>query len=162
MREVYAELRELAARHLKGERPGHTLQPTALVHEVYLRLHGRPELALSDRTHFMALASRIMRHVLVDHARARLADKRGGGVTHVTVAPDNAITEDRTEDVLAVDTALEKLAAEDPQLARLVEMRFFAGMKDIEIAETLGVTDRTVRNQWAFARAWLRKELGAA
>jgi RNA polymerase sigma factor (TIGR02999 family) len=157
--ELYQELRELAAHHLKGERAGHTLQPTALVHEVYLRMSGRGAMAVQGRTHFMAVASIAMRHVLVDHARSRAALKRGGDVTHVSVGEHSAITEDRTEDVLAVDAALNKLALEDPKAVRIVEMRFFAGMTEVEIAEVLGISDRTVRNQWAFARAWLRREL---
>ena len=160
--ELYEELRALAAHHLRGERAGHTLQPTALVHEVYLRMQGRNGLPVTHRTHFMAVASIAMRRVLVDHARARAAEKRGGGVTHVTVGPASAITEDRTEDVLAVDGALARLALEDPQAERIVEMRFYAGMTENEIAEVLGVTDRWVRKQWAFARAWLRRELQAS
>jgi RNA polymerase sigma factor (TIGR02999 family) len=157
--ELYEELRALAAHHLRGERAGHTLQPTALVHEVYLRMQGREGLALTRRTHFMAVASIAMRRVLVDHARARAAEKRGGGVTHVTVGPNSAITEDRTEDVLAVDAALAKLALVDPKAERIVEMRFYAGMTEAEIADVMGVSDRWVRKQWAFARAWLRREL---
>ena len=157
--ELYQELRALAAHHLRGERAGHTLQPTALVHEVFLRMQGRAGLVLTQRTHFLAVASIAMRRVLVDHARARAAQKRGGGVTHVSVGPGSAITEDRTEDVLAVDGALQKLAAEDPQAERIVEMRFYAGMTEREIGDVLGVTERTVRKQWAFARAWLRREL---
>jgi RNA polymerase sigma factor (TIGR02999 family) len=157
--ELYEELRSLAAHHLRGERAGHTLQPTALVHEAFLRMQGRQGLSVTRRTHFMAVASIAMRRVLVDHARARAAEKRGGGVTHVTVGPNSAITEDRTEDVLAVDAALAKLAAEDPKAERIVEMRFYAGMTETEIAEVLGVSDRWVRKQWAFARAWLRREL---
>jgi RNA polymerase sigma factor (TIGR02999 family) len=157
--ELYEELRALAAHHLRGERPGHTLQPTALVHEVYLRMQGRKGLAVTRRTHFMAVASIAMRRVLVDHARARAAEKRGGGATHVTVGPASAITEDRTEDVLAVDAALERLAVVDPKAERIVEMRFYAGMTEAEIAEVLDVTERWVRKQWAFARAWLRREL---
>jgi RNA polymerase sigma factor (TIGR02999 family) len=157
--ELYEELRALAAHHLRGERAGHTLQPTALVHEVFLRMQGRGGLAMTQRSHFMAVASIAMRRVLVDHARARAAQKRGGGVTHVSVGPGNAITEDRTEDVLAVDAALQRLAAADPRAERIVEMRFYAGMTEAEIAEVLGVTDRWVRKQWAFARAWLRREL---
>ena len=160
--ELYTELRALAAHHLRGERQGHTLQPTALVHEVYLRMQGREGLVVTRRTHFMAVASIAMRRVLVDHARARAAEKRGGGVTHVTVGPNSAITEDRTEDVLAVDAALAKLAAEDPKAERIVEMRFYAGMTETEIAEVLGVSDRWVRKQWVFARAWLRRELQGA
>jgi RNA polymerase sigma factor (TIGR02999 family) len=107
----------------------------------------------------MALASIAMRRVLVDHARARDADKRGGGVTHVTVSSENAITHDRTQDVLAVHSALEKLAIEDPQAERIVEMRFFAGMTEAEIADVLKVSDRWVRKQWAFAKAWLSREI---
>jgi RNA polymerase sigma factor (TIGR02999 family) len=157
--ELYEELRALAAHHLRGERANHTLQPTALVHEVYLRMQGRAGLLVTRRTHFMALASIAMRRVLVDHARARDADKRGGGVTHVTVSSENAITHDRTQDVLAVHSALEKLAIEDPQAERIVEMRFFAGMTEAEIADVLKVSDRWVRKQWAFAKAWLSREI---
>jgi len=159
--ELYEELRALAAHHLRGERAGHTLQPTALVHEVYLRMQGKKGLEVTQRTHFMAIASIAMRRVLVDHARARAAQKRGGGVTHVSVGPASAITEDRTEDVLAVDAALTKLAKVDPQAERVVEMRFYAGMTEEEIAEVLNVSDRSVRKQWSFARAWLRRELQA-
>jgi len=159
--ELYTELRALAAHHLRGERRGHTLQPTALVHEVYLRMQGREGLAITRRTHFMAVASIAMRRVLVDHARARGADKRGGGATHVTVGPGSAITEDRTTDVLAVEEALTRLARVDPKAERIVEMKFYAGMTEVEIAEVLSVDERTVRNHWAFARAWLRREMQA-
>jgi RNA polymerase sigma factor (TIGR02999 family) len=137
------------------------LQPTALVHEAYLRMQGREGLEITQRTHFMAVASIAMRRVLVDHARARLAEKRGGGVTHVTVGPASAITEDRTEDVLAVDAALARLALVDPKAERIVEMRFYAGMTEAEIAGVLDVSERWVRRQWAFAKAWLRRELQA-
>ncbi|HEX5633094.1 MAG TPA: ECF-type sigma factor [Gemmatimonadales bacterium] len=160
LQELYSELRALAAHHLRGERAGHTLVPTALVHEVYLRMQGKPGLLIEGRNHFMAVASIAMRRVLVDHARTRSAQKRGGGVTHVTVGEANAITSDRTQDVLLVDGALERLAQVDPQAARIVEMRFFAGMTELEIASVLGKSDRWVRNHWAFARAWLRRELG--
>jgi RNA polymerase sigma factor (TIGR02999 family) len=157
--ELYEELRVLAARHLRGERPGHVLQPTELVHEAYLRMQGRASVAITRRTHFMAVASKAMRHVLVDHARARLADKRGGGATHVTVGPGSAITKEHSAKVLDVEEALAKLALVDPKVERIVEMKFFAGMTEVEIADVLGVSDRTVRTQWAFARAWLRREL---
>jgi RNA polymerase sigma factor (TIGR02999 family) len=159
LQELYDELRALAAHHLRGERADHTLQPTALVHEVYLRMQGRSGLEIENREHFMAVASIAMRRVLVDHARARDAKKRGGGVTHVTVGEANAITNDRTQDVLRVDEALARLALVDPQAERIVEMRFFAGMTEVEIGGVLGVSDRWVRKQWAFARAWLRREL---
>jgi RNA polymerase sigma factor (TIGR02999 family) len=159
LQELYHELRELASSHLKGERAGHTLQPTALVHEAYLRMNARGGLKVQGRTHFLAVASIAMRRVLVDHARARAALKRGGGVTHVTVGEANAISDDRTQDVLLVNDALARLADEDPKLERIVEMRFFAGMTEVEIAGVLGVSDRWVRKQWAFARAWLRREI---
>lgn len=157
--DVYAELKRLADHHMRGERPGHTLEPNALVHEVYLKMHGRVGGALQDRTHFLAFASKAMRSVLVDHARARNAQKRGGGYVHVTVSSASAIVEDRSEDVLRVDDALTELARHDPKLVRIVEMKFYAGMTEAEIAQVLGVTDKTVRNHWSFARAWLRRYL---
>ena len=157
--ELYEELRALAAHHMRGERPGHTLEPTALVHEAFLRMQGRASLAITRRTHFMAVASIAMRRVLVDHARARLADKRGGGATHVTVGPGSAITKERNPDVLDVEAALGRLALVDPKVERIVEMKFFAGMTEAEIADVLGVSERTVRNQWAFAKSWLRREM---
>ena len=159
LNELYCELRALAAHHLRGERADHTLQPTALVHEVYLRMQCRPGLEFQGRSHFMAVASIAMRRVLVDHARRRNAMKRGDQVTHVTVGESNAITADRTQDVLRVDAALARLALVDPQGERIVEMRFFAGMTETEIASVLGVSDRWVRKQWSFARAWLRRDL---
>jgi len=157
--ELYEELRALAAHRMRGERADHTLQPTALVHEAFLRMKGRAVMAVTSRTHFLAIASGAMRRVLVDHARARDAEKRGGGVTHVTVGTESAITEDRTENVLAVEAALEKLAIVDRKAERIVEMRFYAGMTEAEIADVLKVSERWVRKQWAFARAWLRREL---
>jgi RNA polymerase sigma factor (TIGR02999 family) len=159
LKELYAELRNLAAHHLRGERADHTLQPTALVHEVFLRMQGRSGLEFEGRNHFMAVASIAMRRVLVDHARSRNAEKRGAGVTHVTVGEANAITSDRTQDVLRVDAALARLAVVDPQAERIVEMRFFAGMTEAEIGSVLGMSERWVRRQWAFARSWLRRDL---
>ena len=157
--ELYDELRALAAHHLRGERADHTLQPTALVHEVYLRMKGRSRLEVAGRTHFMAVASIAMRRVLVDHARARVTQKRGAGATHVSVGEANAITTDRTQDVLLVDAALARLAKVDAQAERIVEMRYFAGMTEVEIGQVLGVSERWVRKQWAFAKAWLRRDL---
>jgi len=156
--ELYEELKALAALHLRGEREGHTLEPSALVHEAYLRLQGRPGLSISGRTHFRALASNTMRRVLVDYARRRNADKRLGP-THVRVGPDSGITDERTVNVLVIEAALEKLSVVDVQAARIVEMRFYTGMTEVEIAEVMGVSDRWVRKQWAFARAWLKREL---
>lgn len=156
---LYDELRAIAAIHLQRERDDHTLQPTALVHEAFLRLQARGERAFVDRTHYLACASIAMRRVLVDHARARAALKRGGGATRVTASEHNALSDDRTEDVLSVDQALRKLAEVDEMAARVVEMRFFAGMTEAEAAAALGVSDRWVRKQWAFARAWLRRAM---
>src|SRR5262245_24021221 len=156
---LYAELRGIAALHMSHERDDHTLQPTALVHEAYLRLQSRGERGFSDRTHYLAFASITMRRVLVDHARARAAEKRGGAATRVTVGEASAIREDRTEDVLSVDQALTRLAVVDATAARIVEMRFFAGMTEEEVAMALGVSDRWVRKQWAFARVWLRRAM---
>jgi RNA polymerase sigma factor (TIGR02999 family) len=157
--QLYGELRKMAAAHLKGERKGHTLQPTALVHEAYLNLSRWSGHAFRGRTHFLAAASVVMRRVLVDHARARKTAKRGGGWRHVTVDETVALRDDRVEDVLAVNQALDALAAIDPRAARIVEMRFFAGMTAGEVGEAIGMSERWVREQWTFARAWLRRAL---
>jgi len=156
---LYTELRAIAVRHLSGERKDHTLQPTALIHEAYLRLSGGKQSGFNGRTHFLAVASIAMRRVLVDHARARNAAKRGGGWQRVTVDESIAIRDDRIEDVLAVDAALDRFARIDPKAARIIEMRFFAGMTEREVAEALGTSERWVRKQWAYARAWLRRDL---
>jgi RNA polymerase sigma factor (TIGR02999 family) len=156
---LYDELRRLAMAQLSAERPDHTLTPTALVHEAFLRLQGSPDLRFNDRPHFFAVAARAMRRVLVEHARARRSLKRGGGATLVVALPEHAITVDRTEDVLSIDQALGRLAAVDPNLVRIVEMKFFAGMTDGEIAVAMGFSDSYVRRQWRFARAWLRRAM---
>ena len=156
---IYEQLRALAHYLMRGERAGHTLAPTALVHEVWLRLSDGPGSGFRDVTHFKAVAAKAMRHVLVDHARARIAQKRGGGVTHVTLGDSAGTGFDRTEDVLEVDRLLNRLREHDSQLEQIVVMRFFAGMTDIEIAQAMGFSDRWVRQQWTFARAWLRRAL---
>ncbi len=156
---LYDDLRQLAIARLNGERRNHSLQPTALVHEAYVQLARRNGKGFVGRTHFLAAASIAMRRVLVDHARSRLTAKRGGGWQRITLDETVAIHEDRVEDVLAIDQALERLAATDPEGARIVEMRFFAGMTEAEIAEVSGISERWVRQQWAYARAWLRREL---
>jgi RNA polymerase sigma factor (TIGR02999 family) len=158
--ELYGQLRKIAQHYLRSERANHTLQPTELVSEMYLKLDRRQGPAFTDRRHFLAVACIAMRAILVDHARARLADKRGGGVTHVTVSEANAIIDDKTHhNVLDIDAALTRLNAFDPELERIVVMRFFGGMTEAEVAETVGKSDRWVRSQWAFARAWLRRAL---
>jgi RNA polymerase sigma factor (TIGR02999 family) len=154
---VYDDLRAIAAVYLARERPDHTFRPTDLVHEAFLRLRTRTGVEYADDRHFLALAATAMRRILVDHARARNAEKRGGGRQHITVDESVALSDDRTEDVLAVHEALERLAAEDPRAARIVELRFFGGLTDDEIAEQVGISSRWVRAEWAHARAWLKR-----
>ncbi len=154
---LYDELRALAERYMRRERSNHTLQPTALVHEAYLRLIGTG-IAFQNRAHFLALAARTMRRVLLDHARRRAATKRGGGVERVTLA-DVAAADSRTLDLIAVDAALERLAQIEPRQAQVVELRFFGGLEIEEAAEVLGVSKATVKRDWRFARAWLAGEL---
>jgi RNA polymerase sigma factor (TIGR02999 family) len=152
---VYEELRSLAKRELHREQQGHTLHATALVHEAYLKLAGSG-MPASDRAHFLAIAARAMRQVLVDHARRRKAAKRGGEMVRTTLADSGASVNFRPDELIALDAALEKL---DPRQRQIVEFRFFAGMGEKEIAEVLGVSDRTVRREWVKARAWLYRAL---
>ena len=158
---VYEELRRVARQHLRGERSDHTLQTTALIHEAYLRLMGQGAPEIRDRCHFVGLTSHLMRQILVDHARARLAKKRHGGY-RVTLGEDVAVTDTREVDVLAVDEALSRLAVLDPQQARVVELRYFGGLSIRETSEVLGVSEATVKRDWATARAWLHREIESA
>jgi RNA polymerase sigma factor (TIGR02999 family) len=160
---VYAELRAIAARHLGSERTGHTLQPTALVNEAYLRLRGLGDVPWHDRTHFFAIASRIMRRILVDHARARMAQKRGSDAPRVqlTELEGTEPSMDAAE-LIDLDRALDELAAREPRLARLVELRFFSGLDVEETSSLLGCSTRTAKRDWAFARAWLLNRLSGA
>jgi RNA polymerase sigma factor (TIGR02999 family) len=155
---VYEELRRLAHHYMRGEREGHTLQTTALVNEVYLRLAGIDGLQWRDRAHFFAMAATLMRRVLVDYARQRGRDKRGAGVL-VTSLNEHAIAAQPAVDVVALDEALERLASVDPQQSRVVELRFFAGLSVKETAEALGVSAATVKRDWATAKLWLYNEL---
>ncbi len=155
---VYDELHRVAQRHLRGERPGHTLQTTALIHEAYVRLIDQKPAEVRDRCHFVALASHLMRQILVDHSRARIAKKRDGGY-RITLAEDLAVTESREVDLLAVSDALDRLARLDPQQARVVELRYFGGLSIRETAAALGISEATVKRDWATARAWLRREI---
>ena len=163
---VYAELRSLAAYYLRGERPGHTLQATALVHEAFLRLADQDRVNWRGRTHFFAVAAQAMRRVLVDHARARLREKRGGDLQRVTLGdslpgcPSDPAGLD-LETILDLDRALTKLAALDPRQADLVEQRFFGGCPVAQAATNLGVSVRTAEADWAHAKAWLSRELAA-
>ena len=159
---VYDELRRLAAQHLANERAGHTLQPTALVHEAYLSLIDGDGRRFADRTHFFRAAAEAMRRILIDHARRKSSLKAGGDWRRVTLADVDAIVEDGGVDLLALDEAMGKLAAIDRRKAELVTLRFFGGLSNDEAAEVLGVSPSTADNDWAYARAWLRVELGDA
>jgi RNA polymerase sigma factor (TIGR02999 family) len=150
---VYAELRQLAAARLANERAGHTLQPTALVHEAYLRLVG--DQAFDHRGHFFAAAAAAMRRILIDHARKKATWKRGAGGHCVPLDPERFAAPDRPDDLLALDEALDQLEHEEPRVAALVKLRYFAGLTIPQAAETLGVAPRTADAWWAFARAWL-------
>jgi RNA polymerase sigma factor (TIGR02999 family) len=161
---VYGELRRLAAAKLAREAPGQTLQPTALVHEAYLRLAhlapgDSPGANYANRSQFLAAAATAMRRILIDRARARKAEKRGGGHGRADIDPDHVATPERSDDLLALDEALTRLAAKDPRKARLVELRYFAGLTLDEAAAALGISPATADRDWAFARAWLHREL---
>jgi len=156
---VYQEMRALAAHHMKQERRDHTLQPTALVHEAYLRLVKRDSPDWENRAHFMGVASQVIRRTLVEHARSRKADKRGGGAVKVTLT-EQAISGPAMDlDVLALDEALTRLGEEDDSARQVVELRFFGGMTAEETAEALGMAVRTVHRRWSYAKAWLYREL---
>jgi len=156
---LYDELHRLAQARLRGERADHTLQATALVNEAWLKLVQQREQSWANRAHFLAIAATVMRRILVNHAEARRADKRGGGRPPITLHETAALVESRAADLLDVDAALQRLAQLDPEKSRLVELRFFAGLTDEEAAEVLGVSTRTVERHWRLARAWLRREL---
>lgn len=159
---VYQELRKLAAYQLRGERPSHTLQPTALVHEAYLRLVGNRDTRVESRAHFLGLAASVMRHVLVDHARAHVAAKRWGGVTRIDLEEVDQTSEERAIELVALDAALASLERLNARQSRIVELRYFAGLTNEEIAEVLGLSPMKVRREWTAARAWLRREMGAS
>jgi RNA polymerase sigma-70 factor, ECF subfamily len=159
MSQVYDELRRLARKYMRAERVNHTLQPTALVNEAYLRLIGQPGISWQNRAHFFAAAAQLMRHILVDHARAHRAGKRGGAQDQVTLDENLLASETTSVDVLALHEALEKLAKLDARQARVVELHFFAGLTFEEIAYLLETSERTVKRDWAMARAWLKLAL---
>ena len=152
---VYAELRRLAASYLRRERPGHTLQPTALVHEAYVRLIDQRQIDWSNRAQFMGLAAVMMRRILVNHARDRVADKRGGGAEHVPLTLAGEGIGAFEVNLLDLHEALNELGETDPRKAHIVELKFFGGLTTEEIAETIGVSVATVERDWKFARAWL-------
>lgn len=156
---VQAELHRIAANHLRRERRDHTLQPTALVNEAYLRLVEQQKRSFENREHFFALAATMMRRVLLNHAEAHRAAKRGGGHEKVPLDDGLLVFEERAIDLVALDAALDRMDAVDPQKRRIVELRFFAGLTNAEIARVLGTSERTVERGWSFARAWLHKEI---
>ncbi len=156
---VYTELRQRAGYLMQGERAGHTLQPTALVHEAFLRLVQQEGVEWVGRAHFFAAASQLMRRILVDHARARRTDKRGGGATRISLEEGLGLSVQRDADVLALDAALAKLAQLDARQAEMVAMRFFGGLSVDEVAAVLGLSKRAVEAEWTLIKAWLRREL---
>jgi RNA polymerase sigma factor (TIGR02999 family) len=158
--QIYQHLRRLAARYLRSERANHTLQPTALVHEAYLRLAGTHDIKWEDRAHFFRIAATTMRRILVDYARNSKAEKRGGGAVKVPLEPFLGASDEFRETVVDLDRALDRLAAIDKRQAKVVEMRFFAGLSEEEIACALQLSKRTVTREWTMAKAWLRGELG--
>ena len=158
---IYAELRQIAERAMRHERSDHTLQPTALVHEAFLRLVGKPDLSWESRAHFLNIAAQAMRRVLLMHARERRAAKRGGGLERVTL-DDQLGSAERGVDLIGLDESLERLALIFPRKARVVELRFFAGLSVEETAKVLAISTATVKREWDFARAWIRRDLAPA
>lgn len=159
---VYDELRRLARYHLRRQRPNHTLQTTALVHEAYLRLAGEKSFRVQNRAHFLGIAAQLMRWILVDYERNRRAAKRGAGATCISLDPDVAAhgySEQREVDILALDEALHRLAKLDPHQSRIIELRYFAGLSIEDTSEFLNISAASVKRSWASARAWLLREM---
>lgn len=156
---VQAELRRVARRHLAREHPGHTLQTSALINEAYLRLVDQDGVAWQNRAHFFAMAAQVMRHILVDHARRHRYAKRGGGVRNVSLDEASVRLDRRTVEVVALNDALDTLAALDPRKGQIIELRFFGGLTIDETAEVMKISSPTVQREWRSARAWLRREL---
>lgn len=156
---VYDELRKIASLYLRKESSGHTLQPTALVHEAYIKLIDISDIDWQDRAHFFAVSANVMRHILVDHARAKLAEKRGGDAQRISLEDVVSVSDESNVDLLAVDEALDELAEFDKQQARIVELRFFGGLTIEETAHVAGISPATVKREWAMAKAWLHRKL---
>jgi RNA polymerase sigma factor (TIGR02999 family) len=157
---VYNELRRIAGYYMRSERADHTLQPTALVHEMFLKLSNNEPVTWQNRAHFFAVAAQQLRHILVNHARDRQAEKRGGKRVKLTLSYVNGLSQTREQDVLELNEALERLERFEPRAARVVELRFFAGLTEAEAAEALGISVASLKRDWAFARAWLLRQLG--
>jgi RNA polymerase sigma factor (TIGR02999 family) len=159
---VYEPLRAIAERHLHREREGHTLEPTALVHELYLKLVDQRAVAWNDRAHFFAVSAQVMRRILVDYARRRKSEKRGGSLVPVTISAALEIAATESLDMVALDEALENLEKIYPQQAKIVELRFYAGLTIDETASVLAVSPATISREWTMARAWLRRSMAPA
>jgi len=157
---VYAELKRIAAQKMAGEASGNTLQPTALVHEAWLKLAGDGDAPFENRAHFFAAAAEAMRRILVDSARRKRAIRRGAGAAHEELEEDHVVQNERPDELLAVDEALDLLAKEDPVAANLVKLRYFVGMTMNEAATTTGMSLRNAERTWTYARAWLRRQIG--
>ena len=158
---VYDELHRMAHQHMKREKPGHVLQTSALINEAYLRLVDRPRIHWQNRAQFFGIAARVMRRILVDEARKRKSDKRGGDAIHVTLNEATNVAHEQAANVMALDDALKSLEAIDPRQSKIVELRFFGGLSVDEAAEVLRVSSGTVMRDWVFARAWLKQEMSA-
>ncbi|MHC5110079.1 MAG: sigma-70 family RNA polymerase sigma factor [Planctomycetota bacterium] len=156
---IYGEMRKLAAHFLYAERPDHTLQPTALVHEAFIRMVDQTDADFRSRGHFMSIAGLVMRRILVNHAKAKQAKKRGGGAARITLDKNAIGTEESDVDLVALDEALVRLGRQDERKVRVVEQRFFIGLELKEIADNIGVSLATIKRDWEFARAWLTREL---
>jgi RNA polymerase sigma factor (TIGR02999 family) len=156
---VYDELHRLASRYLRRERPNHTLQTTALVHEAYVRLVDENNANWRNRVQFFAVASQLMRHILVDYARRRIAAKRGGDYARLSFDEQMIVSKEKSADLMALDEALNGLAAIDPQQSRIVELRIFGGLTVEETAEALGISPTTVKREWSMAKAWLHRQI---
>jgi RNA polymerase sigma factor (TIGR02999 family) len=156
---VYDELRRLANRYLRNERPGHTLQTTALVHEAYLKLVGQKQANWQNRVQFFAAAAQVMRHILVDYARSRRAFKRGGDYCRLSLDEAIISSKEKDPDLLSLNEALNSLAAIDPQQSRVVELRVFGGLTVEDTAAALGISPRTVKREWSMAKAWLHRQI---
>lgn len=154
---VHDELQRIARRQMSHERPGHTLQATALVNEAYLKLAGQEGFEWQNRAHFYAVCAQVMRHILIDHARAHARDKRGGGAVQVSLDEALVIAGERADEYLALDEALRFLESVDPQKGRIIELRYFGGLSEEETAEVLHISSRTVRREWRRSKAWLYK-----
>ena len=156
---VYDELRRIAGRYMSHQRPGHTLQTTALIHEAFLKLVGQPDKRWQSRAHFLGVAAQAMRHILIDYARSRHRGKRGGGAQLVALDETAVMSDEPSFELIALDDALRRLAAVDPRKSRVVEMRYFGGLSVEETSEVLRVSPDTVMRDWRLARTWLRREL---